>query len=98
MNSPKKLRPADVARWVAALSAPEPSRWNVCEHKEWKRDKDKARGMLRSWGLGDGGLPLETPDDVAARLWSASERDAGGDPYELMAGVPVGSAGYGVAL
>lgn len=56
--SARTPRAADVARWVDDLTAPEPSTWNVEDHKWWKRAKDKGRWMLRSWGLRDDGQPI----------------------------------------
>lgn len=53
-QSATKPRPADVARWVAVLAAPEP-RYGSSDWKYWRRDCDKARSSLRTWGLGDDG-------------------------------------------
>lgn len=59
----KGPRPSDVARWVAELAQPEPSRWIVEEHKAWRRERDRAHGQLRSWGLDDAGNPAApTPE------------------------------------
>ena len=52
----RKPRPTDVARWVAVLADPEP-RYGSSDWKYWRRDCDKARASLRTWGLGDDGQP-----------------------------------------
>ena len=60
MSQKDKPSASFLTRWASAITAPEPSHWNREEWKAWKRDKEHARGMLRSWGLGDDGKPKVT--------------------------------------
>jgi hypothetical protein len=57
MNSAKKPRAVDVNRWVAILGKPMPSPYMREDTRIAKREKDNARASLRSWDLGDDGLP-----------------------------------------
>jgi hypothetical protein len=52
----KKPSAANVARWVAILSAPLPE-YDREGRRELVRAKEKARGQLASWGLGADGSP-----------------------------------------
>ena len=53
-------RPSDVARWVAELAGPEPSRLTLggAALREALAPRKRAREALRSWGLDDQGQPL----------------------------------------
>ena len=62
---PSKPRPTDVARWVATLAAPLPSRFMRRDHRDARKAQTNARSALRSWGLRDDGTTLLTEEDYA---------------------------------
>ncbi len=84
--STRKPAARNVANWVADLAAPEPNKWNREDHKGWKRAKEHARGMLRSWGLDNNGQAyVEAPESVDCAPEIASILIAHGYPGRFAA-------------